>query len=416
MPTTWNYVFAALPDHYSSAEVKRRIRDEYGVRMSQSTSTSTAFQALYPNKTKDGHSHTPVPGQPYCTNCRVLGHRTEECYSKGGPMHGKRRDKKVNKEDKGDTKQEDKSKKGKGKDRSKTKTSKKANQAVADEEEDDEDNRRSDSDLSAYLTGTSPRSRFGWILDGGSTNHICTERSAFTTFAPTHDSIKGIVKNGPELEVLGTGTVLISVSVKGRPDRTIKLLNVSYCPNARDNLMSESRMDRKGMEITKRNGRITIKKPNGETIMEGRLRGNLYKINSIIAPPSSWHDAAFAARSAPNLDLWHARFGHVSLKSLRYLNRHDLVTGMDLRGTGELTPCNGCAKGKHHQAPFPQFATNRASETIERIHMDLQGPLDKSILGYTYTLGMIDDHSRKGWKEFLRHKDEAPDLIKALVQ
>ena len=48
--------------------------------------------------------------------------------------------------------------------------------------------------------------------------------------------------------------------------------------------------------------------------------------------------------------------------------------------------------------------------------MDLQGPLDKSILGYTYTLGMIDDHSRKGWKEFLRHKDEAPDLIKALVQ
>jgi len=89
---------------------------------------------------------------------------------------------------------------------------------------------------------------------------------------------------------------------------------------------------------------------------------------------------------------------------------------MDLRGTGELTPCNGCAKGKHHQAPFHQFATNRASETIEQIHMDLQGPLDKSILGYTYTLGVIGDHSRKGWKEFLRHKDEAPDLIKALVQ
>jgi len=201
MPTTWNYVFAALPDHYSSAEVERRIRDEYGVHTSQSTSTSTAFQASYPNKTKDGCSRTPVPGQPYCTNCRVSGHRTEECYSKGGPMHGKRRDKKVNKEDKGDMKQEDKLKKGKGKDRSKTKTSKKANQAVADEEEDDEDNRRSDLDLSAYLTGTSPRSQFGWILDGSSTNHICTERSAFTTFAPTHDSIKGIVKNGPELEL-----------------------------------------------------------------------------------------------------------------------------------------------------------------------------------------------------------------------
>ncbi|KIM58041.1 hypothetical protein SCLCIDRAFT_16854 [Scleroderma citrinum Foug A] len=224
MPTSWNYVFAALPDQYSSAEVERHIRDEYGVCMSQSTSTSTAFQASHSNKTKDGHSCTPIPGQPYCTNYRILGHHTEDCYSKGGSMHGKRRDKKANKEDKGDTKQEDKSKKGKGKDKSKAKTSKKANQAVADEEEDNEDNRHSDSDLSAYLTGTSSRSRFGWILNGGSTNHICTERLAFTTFTPAHDSIKGIVKNGPELEVLGTGTVLVSVS---------------------------SRMDRKGMEITK---------------------------------------------------------------------------------------------------------------------------------------------------------------------
>ena len=77
------------------------------------------------------------------------------------------------------------------------------------------------------------------------------EHLAFTTFTPAHDSIKGIVKNGPELEVLGTGTVLVSVLVKGRPESTIKLLNVSYCPNARDNLMSESWMDQKGMEITK---------------------------------------------------------------------------------------------------------------------------------------------------------------------
>ena len=25
MPSTWNYIFAALPDHYTSAEVERRI-------------------------------------------------------------------------------------------------------------------------------------------------------------------------------------------------------------------------------------------------------------------------------------------------------------------------------------------------------------------------------------------------------
>ena len=79
------------------------------------------------------------------------------------------------------------------------------------------------------------------------------------------------MKNGLVLQVLSVGTVLVMVSVKGREDQTIKLLDVSYCPNAHDNLMLESRMDHHGMEITKQNRRFVIKNPKGETIMEGCL-------------------------------------------------------------------------------------------------------------------------------------------------
>ncbi|KAG1843902.1 hypothetical protein F4604DRAFT_1519108, partial [Suillus subluteus] len=79
-----------------------------------------------------------------------------------------------------------------------------------------------------------------WILDGGSTTHICTERSAFATFTPTKDHIRSIIEDGPELQVLGYGTVMMSVSVKGRADRIVKLTNARYCPNARSNLISES--------------------------------------------------------------------------------------------------------------------------------------------------------------------------------
>ncbi|KAF8452760.1 hypothetical protein L210DRAFT_2055942 [Boletus edulis BED1] len=62
--------------------------------------------------------------------------------------------------------------------------------------------------------------------------------------------------------------------------------NVNYCPNARtNNLIFESRLNHKGLEITKRNGRRTIKKPDGRTIIDGRLRGYLYKIN--LAPPTA---------------------------------------------------------------------------------------------------------------------------------
>ncbi|KAG2350040.1 hypothetical protein BDR05DRAFT_867568, partial [Suillus weaverae] len=64
----------------------------------------------------------------------------------------------------------------------------------------------------------------------------------------------------------------------------------------------------------------------------------------------------FSACSGPNLDLWYAHFAHISLDNLCYLVQYNLVTGMDLRGDGDLIPCNGCAKGKHPQAPFPSTA------------------------------------------------------------
>lgn len=71
-------------------------------------------------------------------------------------------------------------------------------------------------------------------------------------------------------------------------------------------------------------------------------------------------------------------------------------------------------KGKHHQAPFPQ-TTSRATEILERLHMDLQGPFDASIKGFRYTLAVIDDHSQMGWKKYLKKKDETAEELKTLI-
>ena len=37
MPPTWNYVFAGLPNNYTSAEVERQVKDEYGIKTNQET-------------------------------------------------------------------------------------------------------------------------------------------------------------------------------------------------------------------------------------------------------------------------------------------------------------------------------------------------------------------------------------------
>ena len=95
--------------------------------------------------------------------------------------------------------------------------------------------------------------------------------------------------------------------------------------------------------------------------------------------------------------------------------KHDLVTGMDLCTDGSLGPCDGCAKGKHPQAPFPKQAQNRADDMLGWLHMDLQGPFKSSIAGFRYTLAVIDDCTRAGWKRFLKHKSDAKDEIIALI-
>ena len=49
------------------------------------------------------------------------------------------------------------------------------------------------------------------------------------------------------------------------------------------------------------------------------------------------------------------------------------------------------------------------------LYMDLQGPFTASTAGYVYTLAVVDNHSHVGWKEYLKKKSDAPDLIMALI-
>ncbi|KIJ18409.1 hypothetical protein PAXINDRAFT_8654 [Paxillus involutus ATCC 200175] len=208
MPPSWNIAFTALPDHYTSAEV------EHGIRLSQTKGSNTLYQASQGSLSRSGLSRTPVPGQPYCNNCKITGHWTRDCYSKGGLKNGQNwKDKEKLKKDKQGSDKDTKPKKGKERSKPKSRPGKRANEAVAKEDKGSEDEPRSDTEHSSYLANCSSHSHFGWILDSGSTNHICTKRSAFVTFTPTRDHISGIVKDGPQLEVLGYGTIMVSVSV-----------------------------------------------------------------------------------------------------------------------------------------------------------------------------------------------------------
>ncbi|GBE87258.1 Retrovirus-related Pol polyprotein from transposon TNT 1-94 [Sparassis crispa] len=388
MPQSWNYVFSGLSQYYTSSEIERRLKEEYAIRQNQQ-STARAYNAKQQSGKRSKKEYKP--GNPFCKNCEWPGHYIKDCWSKGGGAEGK--GPRSKKKEKKDLEKQD----AKGKER--------VNEA------------KEDSDHLSCMAAPGSSSRFTWILDGGSTTHICRTKSAFITFTPSSETIGGIRKTGPQLEVHGRGDILILCHVHSGDQHIVTLRNVCYCPDARDNIISESHMDQKGLSIHKQNGLVAVQNSNGKVIMEGARRRDLYELDCAIAPPSSHpSEISFAAQLSPSdSELWHCRLAHIGQGSLQYMVKHALVTGLDLKSVETLGPCDGCAKGKHHQAPFPKQATNRATSILHHLHMDLQGPFDLSITGYRYTLAVVDDYSCKGWKAFLKAKSDATSEIKDLI-
>ena len=117
-------------------------------------------------------------------------------------------------------------------------------------------------------------------------------------------------------------------------------------------------MDCKGLEICKWNGKVSIIKGNSEIVIQGSLQGGLYVLDCIFAPDSTCQsDVTFSTHYECSLDLWQWQLAHIHENGLRYLVQQDLVKGLDIQTSGSLGPCDGCAKGKHHQAPFPKDTT-----------------------------------------------------------
>jgi hypothetical protein len=322
-------------------------------------------------------------------NCNKPGHWITGCWSKEGGAEGNGPCQKKRQKKKSDTKDK---KKKRGKDR--------MNQAVKDDS--NSESCASDAMYMATAFTYSSHLCYQWVFNSGSTTHIYNNKSTFSNLISVHSTIGSIEKNRPQLDVHVCGKVHIICSIDGRDKKVIALCDVTFCPNTCDNLISKSRMDHKGMDICKQNGKVTIRKLSGKTVMQGSLQSitncSLYIMDCTIAPPLSHSgNVAFSAQYEQSLNLWHWQYAHIHKGGLHYLAKHKLVTGLDIQTNGELGPCEGCALGKHHQSPFLKKAS-QAENIFNRLHTDLQGPLDTSVQRFRYTLAVIDDCSRLGWK------------------
>ena len=343
-------------------------------------SAGTALHAKGRDKGGCGHHGGGSNKDKECYNCKKKGHIAAECWAKGGGKEG----------------QGPKGRKPGKKNR--------ANQA--------QEVNSSLNDV-AYMTTYGEMSKYDWLLDCGSTSHVCTIREAFTDFQTVSETLNGVGEKGAA--VLGRGTVKVRFKFDGK-EFIHQLRDTLYAPNAPNCLLSLSRLDDVGGKVEFDDGKCWIKDKGKRVIGMGDKHQRLYLLRAR-AILNGEEQANFASTGKLTWDQWHHRYGHISITTLQQLDQEGLVNGLSIdQSSIPSKTCDACNEAKQAHKPFPQEAQNRSKVLGERIVSDVWGPARvMSIGGWKYYISFGDDCVRYVIVLFLREKGEAAIRIKERV-
>ena len=261
--------------------------------------------------------------------------------------------------------------------------------------------------VSSLLADESHRS--SWLIDTGASRHLCCRRDWFMSLGRLDEDFA--VKMGDDTSHLaaGIGNVALMTVVKGVRFEVI-LQDVLYMPTMACNLISAGILDEFfDMHISK--GVFTVADSKGQLIgTASKTASNLYKLDEIVTQRGDVkgiEGAAYVAKQE-DADLWHQRLGHLGAHNMQLLQHHRMVDGLHIPPNPKLRFCESCVLGKQSKDPFRKFGVRRASELLELVHTDLNGPMTEASLGGAlYFMLVIDDLSRYTSVYFLKYKSDA---------
>ncbi|KAJ9545253.1 LOW QUALITY PROTEIN: hypothetical protein OSB04_024960 [Centaurea solstitialis] len=196
----------------------------------------------------------------------------------------------------------------------------------------------------------------------------------------------------------------------------ITINKVAYVEGLSHNLLSIGKFCDKGLEVNFRETRCCVRTFEGQELIEGTRRSNLYTVN--FQKQRSFTEICLLSKASFNQNvLWHQRLSHLNYAIINQLAKAGLVTGLpSLRFTKEQL-CSACEMGKINKSSHKLKVEHNTSKPLQLLHMDLCGPMRvQSINGRKYVLVIVDDFSRYTWVNFLRSKDGASDIIISFIR
>jgi transposase InsO family protein len=251
-----------------------------------------------------------------------------------------------------------------------------------------------------------------WIIDSGASRHITFCKDILLDSRPLDQDVYITFGNGATVQAESVGTV----QLKTKDGPPITLSNVLCVPGATVNLFSVEQATCIGAVIKFKNGRCKVTK-NDKLALNVECCGGVYKFKTSY-PSVNLH--ALIAKTKETPELWHRRFGHLGYNNLAKLVKADMVTGITVTAPEFQTAldskvCEPCILAKHHKLPFPT-STSATTCPLERVHMDVCGPMPTpSLGGNLYVATFLDDFTGYSEVAILASKADVGYAVKATL-
>ena len=258
-----------------------------------------------------------------------------------------------------------------------------------------------------------------WNIDTGCSDHMCNNRSYFSSYKPVHQptTIQGV---GGVFSAIGIGNVPLTVESRSGKKSKVLLLGVLYVPGLFTNLISGSKLLKKGYYLHGGDQTIISCSDNMEIafcpIQDRLFILKLHKIPKIPNVKFPIPRVGAATNSSTTfVKTWHRRLGHLSYLNLKQLGNAKGIDMSKLKSEKDLPLCQICIRAKQRQNPSykPQPL---ADDICEELHIDFMGSITPtSWNSCRYALTITDSCSRCCWVEDLHEKREAGSALKKFV-
>lgn len=259
------------------------------------------------------------------------------------------------------------------------------------------------------------RELISWLIDSGTNAHIINTAKFFYEYVYLKKPVELKVGDGFALKAEIIGNIKAQVIVNGQTVE-IKITNVYYSPNMTKNLLSVSSMAKTGSTVLFNDINAKVFNRNGKLSMVASKSNNLYEIKTLVKvqPPPS-RDVYANNVEMTNLEKWHRTLGHINFRDLKDLKNYDLMDGLPKNFEKDFLKCEICLENKMSNLKFNNNRS-RASEVLEIIHTDVNGPINQiGHNGEKYFVSCIDDYSKFSSVYCVKSKAEVPQKIMDFV-